>query len=79
MEENSSPENKKNKPRKIHRRKDKDIAKEYVCEAGCGKAYGSYAALFTHVKNKHENIKPPEMKASKPKIGRKGRPVTKEV
>ncbi len=33
-----------------------------MCPNGCGKAYGSYAALYTHIKNKHPSTKPPEMK-----------------
>ena len=48
---------------KIHRRKNDEIAKQFPCTEGCGKAYGSYAALYTHVKNKHMNAKLPEMKA----------------
>lgn len=56
---------------KIHRRKNEEISKEFVCTEGCGKAYGSYAALYTHVKNKHTYAKLPEMKAGmiKPKGG----------
>lgn len=40
---------------KIHRRKNEEIAKDFVCSHDCGKAYGSYAALYTHIKNKHPN------------------------
>ena len=29
----------------------KDEARQFVC--GCTKRYGSYAALYTHIKNKH--------------------------
>lgn len=61
---------------KIHRRKNGEIAKEFVCTEGCGKAYGSYAALYTHVKNKHSEAKLPEMKAGslKGEPARKPRP-----
>jgi hypothetical protein len=31
-------------------------ARNYLC--GCGKAYLSYPALYTHVKNKHTGIFP---------------------
>ena len=48
---------------KIHRRKNQDISKEFLCPQNCGKAYGSYAALYTHIKNKHPTAKPPEMKS----------------
>jgi hypothetical protein len=44
---------------KVHRRKNEDIVKDFVCTEGCGKAYGSYAALYTHIKNKHSTIRPP--------------------
>jgi hypothetical protein len=44
---------------KIHRRKNQDISKEFICPQNCGKAYGSYAALYTHIKNKHPFAKPP--------------------
>jgi len=43
---------------KVHRRKNEDIIKDFVCTEGCGKAYGSYAALYTHIKNKHSTIRP---------------------
>jgi hypothetical protein len=38
---------------KVHRRRNEQIIKDFVCIHGCGKAYGSYAALYTHIKNKH--------------------------
>ena len=38
---------------RIRRRKNDQIEKEFVCPQKCGKAYGSYAALYTHVKSKH--------------------------
>jgi hypothetical protein len=53
---------------KIHRRKNQDISKEFICPQNCGKAYGSYAALYTHIKNKHPTAKPPEMKADHIKL-----------
>lgn len=40
---------------KVHRRKKLEIMKDFICTYGCGKAYGSYAALYTHIKNKHSN------------------------
>ena len=49
---------------KIHRRKNADIEKEFICPQKCGKGYGSYAALYTHIKSKHPEIKPPEMKSA---------------
>ena len=55
---------------KVHRRRNADIEKEYVCPLRCGKSYGSYAALYTHMKSKHPNVKPPEMKSA-PNVGRK--------
>jgi hypothetical protein len=53
-----------------------------VCNHDCGKAYGSYAALYTHIKNKHPNTGTfSEIKSmmAKPKAtGKKGRPLKKE-
>jgi hypothetical protein len=66
---------------KIHRRKNEEIAKEFSCPQNCGKAYGSYAALYTHIKNKHPTAKPPEMKAGSIKakeLTRKPRPQERE-
>jgi hypothetical protein len=41
--------------RKIHRRVGKDITKNFVCgDKNCGKSYGTNAALYTHIKNKHD-------------------------
>jgi hypothetical protein len=65
---------------KIHRRKNEEIPKDYVCAEGCGKAYGSYAALYTHMKNKHGCLKVAEVKAPMVKVkttGKKGRPLVK--
>ena len=65
---------------KVHRRPNKDIPKDYVCVEGCGKAYGSYAALYTHMKNKHGTVKNIDLKGNLVKVkatGRKGRPQTK--
>lgn len=65
---------------RIHRRKNQDIPKDYVCAEGCGKAYGSYAALYTHMKNKHGCLKVMDVKPAPAKIkasGRKGRPLIK--
>jgi transcriptional regulator of heat shock response len=45
----------------------------------CGKGYGSYAALYTHMKNKHTDIKPPNMPTGgKNKIATQGRPKVKK-
>lgn len=65
---------------RIHRRKNEEIPKDYVCAEGCGKAYGSYAALYTHMKNKHGCSKFTDLKAPTIKIkasGKKGRPLIK--
>lgn len=65
---------------KIHRRKNQEIPKDFVCAEGCGKAYGSYAALYTHMKNKHGYMKSNDVKIPQSKIkatGKKGRPMTK--
>lgn len=42
--------------KKIRRPRSAAGARNYVC--GCGKAYLSYPALYTHVKNKHTGIFP---------------------
>lgn len=65
---------------KIYRRKNDEIPKDYVCTEGCGKAYGSHAALYTHMKNKHGSTKINNSKGGESerlKTGRKGRPLTK--
>ena len=45
-------------PNKKKKRRPRSAAGErnYIC--GCGKAYLSYPALYTHVKNKHEGVFP---------------------
>jgi hypothetical protein len=61
------------------RRKRKDPeSRDFLCK--CGKSYLSYAAAYTHVKNKHhlekdfvENIKKPEREQL-----RRGRPKEKK-
>ena len=63
---------------KIHRRKNNEISKEFTCPNHCGKAYGSYAALYTHIKNKHPTIKPPEMKEGSFKPREHGLRLTKQ-
>jgi hypothetical protein len=59
---------------KIHRRKNNEIAKDFFCPENCGRSYASYAALYTHMKQKHPDSKPPEMKLApgiaKQKAGR---------
>ena len=66
---------------KIHRRKNEEVPKDFTCPASsCGKAYGSYAALYTHMKNKHPTLKPPTMPTVlKNKNGQPGRPKTKRI
>lgn len=63
---------------KVHRRKNEQIIKDFVCIHGCGKAYGSYAALYTHIKNKHGAGDSTELRgvAGRARLatGRKGRP-----
>lgn len=67
------------KDSKSARRKRKDPeSRDYLCK--CGKSYLSYAAAYTHVKNKHEldkdyvdNIKKPEREQL-----RRGRPKEKK-
>lgn len=64
---------------KMHRRKNEEIAKVYICTEGCGKAYGSSAALYTHMKNKHgcsKSIANPRGEYER-KTGKKGRPICK--
>lgn len=65
---------------RIHRRKKDEIAKDFICSFGCGKAYGSNAALYTHIKNKHPNMSVLSDIKSIPKpkaTGKKGRPLKK--
>lgn len=43
--------------KKIYRRKAEEIEKDYCCKASrCGKKYGSYPALYTHLKTKHKEL-----------------------
>ncbi|KAM3127323.1 hypothetical protein pb186bvf_020576 [Paramecium bursaria] len=42
-----------------HRRKKFEIEKEFICgDPDCGRKYGTNAALYTHIKNKHNGIAP---------------------
>ena len=61
---------------RIFRRKNEEVPKDFNCPVeACSKAYGSYAALYTHMKNKHEDVKPPTMpNIVKNKNGQPGRP-----
>ncbi|KAL4427509.1 hypothetical protein ABPG74_015212 [Tetrahymena malaccensis] len=53
----SETERDENGRKKIYRRKAIDILKEYKCKVPkCGRLYGSYQALYTHLKTKHENL-----------------------
>ena len=65
---------------KIHRRKNEEVPKDFMCTVtSCSKAYGSYAALYTHMKNKHADVKPPTMpNVTKNKNGQPGRPKIKK-
>ena len=60
--------------RKKKRRSKKNVTVlDFQC--GCGKAYLSYAALFTHLKNVHDKIAPEgTIIHSKKKDGIRGRP-----
>ena len=42
--------------------------RDFIC--GCGKAYLSYPALYTHIKQKHKSIAPPGTTKTSSKIGR---------
>lgn len=39
--------------------------RNYTC-GGCQKAYKSYPALYLHIKRKHNGIRPPDTRTSKP-------------
>ena len=39
--------------------------RNYIC-GGCNRAYKSYPALYLHIKRKHDGVRPPNTKASKP-------------
>lgn len=42
-----------------HRRKKDEIEKEFICgDPNCGRKYGTNAALYTHIKNKHNGVPP---------------------
>lgn len=45
-----------NSSKKRKRTKADETQKNFICE--CGKSYMSYAALYTHTKNKHDGIFP---------------------
>ncbi len=37
----------------------KEIDKDYICgDLSCGRRYGTNAALYTHIKNKHRGVPP---------------------
>jgi hypothetical protein len=43
----------------VKRRKAVDIERLFICgDPSCLKSYGSYPALYTHIKTKHDNIEP---------------------
>jgi len=39
--------------------------RNYIC-GGCQKSYKSYPALYLHIKRKHNGIRPPDTRTSKP-------------
>ncbi|CAD8150094.1 unnamed protein product [Paramecium pentaurelia] len=42
-----------------HRRKKEEIEKDFICgDPNCGRKYGTNAALYTHIKNKHNGVPP---------------------
>ncbi len=57
-EDSISSQSNQNQERSKKRRRPRSAAgaRNYLC--GCGKAYLSYPALYTHVKNKHTGIFP---------------------
>lgn len=50
MESSSQPQ-----PRNQRRKRKDPESRDFICR--CGKSYLSYAAAYTHVKNKHEGDK----------------------
>jgi hypothetical protein len=52
----SNDSNGDNREKKKRRPRSAAGSRNYLC--GCGKAYLSYPALYTHVKNKHTGIFP---------------------
>ena len=43
----------------VKRRKAIEIERHFICgDPLCRKSYGSYPALYTHIKTKHNNIEP---------------------
>eukprot|EP00742_Colponemidia_sp_Colp-10_P011302 GILJ01012541.1.p1 GENE.GILJ01012541.1~~GILJ01012541.1.p1 ORF type:complete len:557 (-),score=54.39 GILJ01012541.1:390-2060(-) len=57
--------------RKRKRRAKEQLKFEHVC--GCGKGYASPAALYTHVKQKHDGVQPTGTKVP-PALRKRGRP-----
>eukprot|EP00743_Colponemidia_sp_Colp-15_P008769 GILK01009562.1.p1 GENE.GILK01009562.1~~GILK01009562.1.p1 ORF type:complete len:561 (-),score=71.03 GILK01009562.1:361-2043(-) len=57
--------------RKRKRRAKEQLKFEHVC--GCGKGYASPAALYTHVKQKHDGVQPSGTKVP-PALRKRGRP-----
>jgi hypothetical protein len=56
MESHSSCEERNSQDQK------KDLEKDYVCgDLACGRRYGTNAALYTHIKNKHRGIPPVQL------------------
>jgi hypothetical protein len=56
MDPNKESDSVQSKNKKKRRPRSAAGERNYIC--GCGKAYLSYPALYTHVKNKHEGIFP---------------------
>ena len=67
----------KKQPRRSRRQKTKVAPEEKTFKCGCGKAYLSYAALYTHCKVKHTGIFPEGTDAGEKK--KQGRPKASSV
>lgn len=60
-----------------HRRHKNEIPNNFICgDKKCDKKYGSNAALYTHIKTKHNGLEPPGTvrPAQSAAKGQKGRP-----
>ena len=60
-------------PRSKRRSKNDNVGRTFVC--GCGKSYLSYPALYTHIKQKHNQVAPEGTNSAQYHSGRgRGRP-----
>jgi len=46
------------KTQRKRRTKDEASKRDFIC--GCGRSYVSYPAIYLHIKNKHNSIRPPD-------------------